>query len=201
MKYKKFLIILIAIISLFISFVFFRKSNYKKINTGNNITSKSLDENEKYILDINSYIATIELTVQSNKNTNKYLIKQEVNNDIYKQEVIEPDNIKGVQTIYEKGKLTVYNSKLNLNKIYEDYPYITENSIFLNDFIAKYKIAKQNNKFNIQETEDYIILTINNKNSIEKLYVQKNSGKPYQIIIQDDDKKNIVYILYKEINL
>lgn len=199
MKNKVKFIVFGTIIILLLIIIFFYKNYYKKIEMGNNITNKSLDEN--YILDINSFTATIELTVQSNKNTNKYLIKQEVKEGKYKQEVVEPENIKGIETLYENGKLTIYNSKLNLNKIYAYYPYITDNIIFLTDFIEKYKIAKKERKSNIQETEDNIILIIKNDNKVEELYVKKSNGEPYKIVVQDNSKKDIVYILYKEINL
>lgn len=197
---KKIKVVLLSgILVLIFCLLFFKKIYYKKNNIGNNINIKSLDEN--YILDINDFNATIELIVNSNKNTNKYVIKQEVKDNICKQEVIEPENIRGVKIIYDNGKLTVCNSKLSLSKIYENYPYIAENIIFLNDFIQEYKIAKQEKKSNIEENEEYVILTIENNKNIKKLYVQKNSRKPYKIVVQDNNKKDVFYILYKEINI
>ena len=47
------------------------KKDYKNINIGNNISNKTLDEVEDYILNISSYKAKLEVTINSNKNTNK----------------------------------------------------------------------------------------------------------------------------------
>lgn len=55
--------------------IIFSKS-YETINIGNNNLNKTLEEVEDYILNIKEYTATIEVTVNSNKNNNKYLIKQ-----------------------------------------------------------------------------------------------------------------------------
>ena len=77
------------------------KNNHK--NIGNNISNKTLEECEQYIFNINSYKATAEITVQSNKNINKYLVKQEVNSNESYQEIIEPENIKGVKIIYSNN--------------------------------------------------------------------------------------------------
>ena len=76
-KSKKFLIIVvgIAILLVIISIIFSKKS-YETINIGNNNLNKTLEEVEDYILNIKEYTATIEVTVNSNKNSNKYLIKQ-----------------------------------------------------------------------------------------------------------------------------
>lgn len=69
----------------------------KKIKIGNNIISQvEIDD----ILNISSYKATIEVEVKSNKNENKYVIKQEYfGENENTQEVIEPENIAGVRII------------------------------------------------------------------------------------------------------
>ena len=61
-------IIIVLVILIFSIFNFF---NYKKVQIGNNISDKTLQEIEEYILNISSYDAEIEVTVESNKNTNK----------------------------------------------------------------------------------------------------------------------------------
>ena len=76
-KSKKFLFIILAIaILLVIISIIFSKKSYETINIGNNNLNKTLEEVEDYILNIKEYTATIEVTVNSNKNSNKYLIKQ-----------------------------------------------------------------------------------------------------------------------------
>ena len=103
--------------------IFFIKSNYKLFKSGNNISIKSADDVKNYILGISSYEATYKLEINSNKNNNSYLIKEQYikENGIYKQEVLEPENIKGLKTIYDGSSLKIENSNINLSKIYENY--------------------------------------------------------------------------------
>ena len=68
---QKIIIITIIVIAIVIFISIFLKINYKKINTGNNILNKTLDEVQEYICNINSYEAIMEVTINSNKNTNK----------------------------------------------------------------------------------------------------------------------------------
>ena len=148
-KSKKFLIIVvgIAILLVIISIIFSKKS-YETINIGNNNLNKTLEEVEDYILNIKEYTATIEVTVNSNKNNNKYLIKQNHKEKNDEQEVLEPDTIKGVKLTYKDSSLIVENSNLNLEKIYNNYPYIESNILWLNSFIEEYRNSEQRNKRN-----------------------------------------------------
>ena len=206
LKSKKFLFILfiivaIAILLTIISIIFSKKS-YETMNIGNNNLNKTLEEVEDYILNIKSYTATIEVTVNSNKNSNKYLIKQSHQEENDEQEVIEPGNIKGVKITYKDSSLKVENSKLNLEKIYNNYPYIESNILWLNSFIEEYKNSTQKG---ISEKNEKIIMQIRRKNdkktAIEELILDKKTLKPTQLSIMDNNKNTIVYILYNEIEL
>ena len=64
-----------------------------------------------YILNISSYEAEIEVTVESNKNTNKYVVEQTYKKDgSAKQVVLEPSNISGIKII-KKGKKRIEKKK------------------------------------------------------------------------------------------
>lgn len=204
---KKPIIVLILILLLTIlTFYFFINKNNKlfnkNFNIGNNITNKSIQEIEEYILNISSYEAKLEATVQSNKNTNKYILKQKyINSKLEEQVVMEPSNIEGLTILYENGKLTVNNTKLNLQTVYDNYEEITQNNLWLNSFIEEYK---NNNNRSISEDSNYVIMTVNTANNYEKvetLYINKNTGNPEKMIIQDKNQKNMVYILYNEIRI
>ena len=130
MKKKIFFFIFLLFICIFI---FFIKNMVKFSNMGNTKDSQEIVNN---ILNISSYEATIEMNVQSNKNTNKYIIKQsyiDKNNNF--QEVLEPTNISGVKIEYKDNKLTLSNSKLNLVTIFENYKYLDENEMDICSFI------------------------------------------------------------------
>lgn len=196
-------VILIVIVTATV-FYFFYKNDYKTVKMGNNIT-KSAENIKEYILNISSYEAEISVEVHSNKNSNKYLIKQQyASPNIFKQEVLEPSNIEGLKTIYDGINLKIENTKLNLNEIYENYQYISENSLCLYTFIENYK---QSNSSKYIEEDNQIIMETKVENSTnkyieyKKLYIDKKTAKPTKLEIQDVNQNMLVYILYKEIKI
>ena len=77
LKNKKILIYVFMVIALFIIIflVVLKNNTAKKLKIGNNSTSQEILD---YILNISSYEATLEVDVKSNKNENKYIIKQKL---------------------------------------------------------------------------------------------------------------------------
>ena len=186
-----FLIILIILIAIGL-FIFFNNKGTKNFKIGNNTSSQEIVD---YILNINSYEAVIEVDVKSNKNENKYKIKQIYNgNDNNSQEVLEPSNIAGVKLIKEGNNLKLENSNLNLTNILQNYEYISDNVLDLSSFIEDYK-NNSNSKW--EEKNDKILMKTSNRT----LYINRENGKPEKLDIQDNDKKNAIYILYNEVNV
>lgn len=200
---KKIYILIIGIVVIGIGFFsIFKFLNYKNTKMGNNIVDKTLMEIEDYILNISSYDAEIEVAVESNKNTNKYIIKQKyASPNFASQEVVEPKNIEGLTIKFDGNNLEISNSKLSLNTIYENYNYIADNVLWLSDFIENYK----NNGGIINEKDGIIVMETkkdNNKYSVtEKLYIDRNANKITKLIIEDENKKNRIYITYNKIEI
>lgn len=202
---RKIWITIIAMIIISVGlFCFFIKNNYKTSKFGNT-SIKSAEDIKEYILNLTSYEAEIEVEVNSNKNKNYYKIKQTYQApNICKQEVIEPTSIEGLRTSYNGTNLTIENTKLNLNKIYENYPYVAENYLWLPSFCELYK---KDEKAILKEEGNEIVMqtkttTQNNKNEIiQTLYIDKNTAKPMKLTIEDRNQKKLVYILYKEIKI
>lgn len=187
---------------LIIFFINFSKKDYKNINIGNNNSNKTLEEVEDYILNIHSFKATLEITIKSNKNTNKYIVSQthSENEDI--QEVIEPENIKGVRLIHKGNSLKVENTSLKLEKIYDNYPYIESNSLWLNSFISEYKTSEARKI--LKQDENIIMQTEikgDSKIKHKQLFLDTKTLKPTKLSIQDNNKNEIIYILYNKIEL
>ena len=202
-KSKKFLFIILAIaILLVVISIIFSKKSYETINIGNNNLNKTLEEVEDYILNIKEYTATIEVTVNSNKNSNKYLIKQIHKEKNDEQEVLEPETIKGIKLTYKDSSLKVENSNLNLEKIYNNYPYIESNIFWLNSFIEEYRNSERRN---ITEKNEEIVMQIKRRDdkriAVKELFLDKKTLKPTKLSIMDNSKNVIVYILYNEIEL
>ena len=98
--------------------------------------------------------------------------------------------------------MKIENSNLNLKKIYNNYPYIESNILWLNSFIEEYRNSEQRN---ITEKNEEIVMQIKRKNdkkiAIEELILDKKTLKPTKLSIMDNSKNVIVYILYNEIEI
>ena len=205
---REIFIILIIVLILSIILFFFIKNNYKNKIFGNNMSNKNIEEIEEYILNISSYEAKIEVTVESNRNTNKYILEQLYQkNKISKQTILEPNNIAGLETKYENGTLTINNSKLNLTTVYENYNYLVENCLWLDSFIQDYIEGKNKNEAKIIQENDVITMETKTRNEnnryiySKKLTIDKKTGKPTKLLVQDMNQKNLIYILYTEITV
>lgn len=201
---RKIIVILILVTLLIAIIIFFTKKDYNQMKFGNNISNKTMEELKNYILNISSYEAEIEVTVNSNKNQNKYILKQAwIMPNIFTQEVIEPSNIKNLKIIYDGNNLKIENTNLNLSKIYEEYQFVAENTLCLNTFIENYKkdstsTCKIENEELILETK---VIGGNQYRQTHKLYVSTNTGLPIKMEIKDINKNISVYILYNEIKI
>jgi len=192
----------ILIVSAFFIFaiafiIIFSKNNYKTLKNGNNINNQTRDKVYDNILNISSYKATLEVTINSNKNSNKYVLKQSHNLDEDTQEVLEPENIRGIKTTYNNGILKIQSDNLDITKVYNDYKNIENNDLWLNSFIEDYKISKEK----IVEENEEKIISIKVNNRTKKLYLDKKTEKPTKLIVEDDNQKTVIYIIYNEIEI
>ena len=204
MKNKK-LVFFMSSIAIILLITFFIKINYNSSKKGNNIINKSADEIKEYILNIDSYQANIDIKIKSNRNENIYKVEQKYNKEcnVYKQKVIEPQNIAGVEFIYNGENLKVENTELNLSKIYEEYKYIESNELSLISFIEDFKEDK---KARCYEERKFVILETQVKNgnkyiSSKKLYINTEKGKLEKLEIKDITQDTKIYILYNEIEI
>ena len=202
MKNKKVaILIIIAIIIIFVSI--FLILYYKNGKAGNTIINKSEEEIVEYILNMKSYSAKLNITVETNKNKTEYVVVQSLENGKAKQEVIEPSNIAGVITEYDGNNLKIRNSKLDLETTFQNYQYIVKNRLWLDSFIEDYK--SQDNSSTLSSTSNEIILEVKTKespyNTYKKLCIDKKTAKPTKMIVQDINKKTLVYILYTEMKI
>jgi len=200
MKKKYYLILLFIIFIISVGFIFY-KNSIKNLKIGNNKNSQEIVD---YILNLSSYEAEVTVNITSNKNSNKYILKQKYQKDKeHIQEVIEPSNIAGVKIINDGKNLKIENSNLNLNEIIENYTNLENNNLDLSMFIDEYK---NSNESNYEEKDDEIIMKVkNDKENIyvkEKiLYINKKTYKPIKLEIKDNKQKERIYILYNEVEI
>lgn len=199
MKKKYWLILLIILIAIY--GIFFYKNRVKNSKTGNNKTSQEIVD---YILNISSYEVKVTVDVTSNKNSNKYILKQTYQSPNQSmQEVIEPSNIAGVKIENDGTNLKIENSQLSLSTILENYSYLGDNCLDLYSFIEDYK---QDEKATFEEKDTEIIMKASN--NIQNIYMQekilhinKNTHNPTQMEIKDNKQKTTIYILYNEVKV
>ena len=107
MRNKKLFFILILIILIFFLSIFISKNMTKNQKNGNNMNSQEIVD---HILNLSSYKTKINVQINSNKNQNKYVLRQEYNAENGSiQEVIEPENIAGVKIIKKDNNLKIEN--------------------------------------------------------------------------------------------
>ena len=142
------------------------------------------------------------MQVNSNKNTNKYIIKQEYNTENgCIQEVVEPSNIAGVKITRKDENLIIENTNLNLSKMFSNYKGLEDNSLDLCNFIQEYK-ANSASTFEQKDNEIIMTTTNNNKyNKIKVLYINKEHVVPTRLQIKDDNQNTTIIIEYNNIEL
>lgn len=195
---KKIFYIMILVVIILLGIIIY-KNVIKKSKNGNNMSSQEIVD---YILNKTTYTAKISVQVNSNKNTNKYILNQKFNSENESvQEVIEPSNIAGVKIIKKDGNLKIENTTLNLSKIFENYKGLGENCLDLNTFIDDYK---KNEKSNFEENDKEIIMKTksSNRNKYTEnkiLYINKEIKLPTKLIIEDNNQNMTINIQYNEI--
>ena len=189
-------IVVVAVITIFLIF------HYKNQKSGNNSINKSEEEIINDILNMKCYNAKMDITIETNKNKTEYVVTQKLEDGKAVQEVIKPENIAGVVTEYDGEKLVIKNNKLNLETTFQNYQYLVENRLWLDSFIEEYKDLNSHKQ---ESKENEIILEVqkndNPYNVIKKLYIDRNTGKPSKLTVQDINQKTLVYILYTEIDI
>ena len=198
-SYVLFIAILLVIALAIIFTLKNQKINNKTIKNGNNKNTKEI---ENYLLNIKGYKANLDVKIISNKNENNYKIFQEVNENEEYEKINEPKNIEGMEIIYSNSTLTIKNTNLNVEKIYNNYENLSNNNLFLTDFLKTYKNENKNKK--IFEKNECIYLVLNGSNIYEKekiLTINKENLTPTSLEIFDTNKKRRIYIYYSNIEM
>ncbi len=198
MNLKKLLFIFVLICIIIFSILYYIFSNL-----GNN---KSINQEEfvdNILNKFQEYEANVDILVLSNKTQNNYNMNQIVNKDSSKFIVNSPENIKNMTVEINNNILKITNTKINMEKVYENYGNVLNNNLFLNTFINDY----ENNDSKEYEKNDEIILEtkLNNNNDtyikFKELHLDKVTGLPKELIIKDNTKKTCISIKYNDIKI
>lgn len=198
MNFKKlmFVFVFICISIFFIIYYIFSSFGNNKFRNQNEIVDNILNK-------FNNYEANILVTITTNKNENNYEMFQEVSEKNSKTIIKSPENIKDMIIEINDNTLKITNTKINMEKIYEEYDGILNNDLFLNKFTKDC----ENNNFKFYEKNEKIILeTILNNNSstyikYKELYLDKKTNLPTELIMKDNTKKACIRIIYNDIKI
>ena len=198
MNSKKLMFVFVFIcISIFlIIYYIFSSFGNNKFRNQNEIVDNILNK-------FNNYEANILVTITTNKNENNYEMFQEVSEKNSKTIIKSPENIKDMIIEINDNTLKITNTKINMEKIYEEYDGILNNDLFLNKFTKDC----ENNNFKFYEKNEKIILeTILNNNSstyikYKELYLDKKTNLPTELIMKDNTKKACIRIIYNDIKI
>ena len=173
---------------------------YKNFLFGNNISkNRNSKQLEEMLSSMENYSAEIKVIVSSNKTQNEYVIKQEVCGEDSMQEILQGEGIEGVKIERKQKQLRVSNAKLELEKVYENYPDLLNNSLFLNSFVADYR--DETNEIKCQEKNGEMLLEVklnhaqNTYTQYKTLYVNVQTGKPTKLTIKSHLKNETICIL------
>ena len=192
---KKYWFILLIVLILILGGVFFYKNNVKNSKIGNNKNSQEIVDN---FLNLSSYEVQVTVNVTSNKNSNKYILKQTFNSpNISTQEVIEPSNIAGVRIENNGTNVKIENTNLKLSTLLENYNFeakhremqyeknITNITGYLNNPITIY-----NNYHTLLVNYNLLLEEINNYN----ISINQDTNTKYMFDFEKvQDKEAIIF--------
>jgi len=194
LKKNMFIFVLICITVFFVFYYIFCVLGNNKHRNQNEIVDDILNN-------IKKYEANISVTAKSNKNESYYTMKQEVEGNNSKLIINTPENIKDMTIEINNNVLKITNTRINMEKIYNDYEFVLNNNLFLNTFIEDYK--KSDSKAYEQNDEIILETKLNNNTYVKfkELHLDKITGNPKELIIKDNTQKTCIRIIYNDIKI
>lgn len=200
-KSRKYLYLIGIVLLIIILIIFISKNRVRNSKNGNNMNSQEIVD---CILNVKSYKAQVTVQVNSNKNNNKYILKQEYNTENgCIQEVVEPANIAGVKITSKDGNLIVENAGLDLSTMFTSYKGLGSNELDLSEFIQDYNSNTESN-FDENNSGNEIIMRTSGKTKFTKsktLYINREKIIPTKLVIKDDNQNTTIIIEYNDIEL
>ena len=195
---NKKIVFIFAIICIFVFLIFY----YIFLINGNNKIRNQNEFVEDILGDLKKYDANVDILIRSNKNENIYNMQQVVDEDYSKFIINSPENIKGLTIEINNRNLRVTNKNIEMEKIFENYNSVVNNSLFLNAFIKEF----ENNESTVYEENGEILIEIflKNENTYIKskvLYLDKENKMPKKLIIKDYAQNINTSIIYNDIKI
>ncbi|WZL72176.1 outer-membrane lipoprotein carrier protein LolA [Clostridiaceae bacterium 35-E11] len=157
---------------------------------------------QKQLNKMESYQCQVEITSIGNKGSQKYVMKQWFKKpNMYKLEVVYPENLKGKMTIFDGKKAWIYHPVIEQTWLIKDFVNAEEQNMFLGYFV---KNCLNSEEVHISretiENEEYLVITTNIPGnhayfSKERVWLHIDSRKPF--MMQTFDRQDQLRIKVK----
>jgi len=166
--------------------------------------AKKPEDVQKLLMKLKSYKSDVIFAVSNNKSTNVYKAKHLYKfPDMYRIEILEPNELKGQTTIYNGDKAYIYHPQLETYLLTQNFNNSMEYSSFVGSFIEHFK----NNggaRFNMENFGDkqcYVLeIPIKGENPyrvMEKIWIDAEELLPVKVEILDKNNNISVQVLYE----
>ncbi|WHH58095.1 hypothetical protein [Petroclostridium sp. X23] len=160
---------------------------------------------EKY-KDIESYKCEMFMNITSNRTVRQYRLKQYYKApDNYKVEMLEPEEVKGLVTVYSSGNVTTLHPEIKGKFTLLNFNPIGESYVFLPDFFeAYYKSEKTSVTASGEKEGRYTLLKADIPGSSiyrfsQSLWIENKLLLPHRMEIYDINNKPVISIRFIDI--
>lgn len=163
---------------------------------------------QEFIMKLKSYQCDVIYAVTNNKSTNVYRAKHYYKApDKYRIEIVEPGELKGQATIYNKDKAYIYHPQINIYLTTENFINSMERSSFVGAFVEYFK-NKGGARFKLEPLNNvqcYVLQipldTDNRYRVVEKIWINAENALPVKAEILDKDNNVNAQVLYENFKL
>lgn len=171
-------------------------------------TAKKPEDIQKFIMKLRAYKCDVIYAVTNNKSTNVYRARHFYKApDKYRIEIIEPDELKGQTTIYNKDKAYIYHTQINTYMVTENFNATMEYSTFVGAFVEYFK-SNGGARYKLESLDDikcYVIEVPIDNPSIyrakEKIWINAENAIPIKAELLDKDNKVNAQVLYENFEI
>lgn len=171
-------------------------------------TVKKPENVQKFLMKLKSYKCDVVYAVTNNKSTNVYRAQHLYKApDRYRIEMVEPAELKGQITIYNKDKAYIYYPQINNYFTTENFTNSMEYDFFVGAFVEHFKNigGARFSLENLSGKQCYVLQipldTDNRYRVVEKIWIDAEKALPIKAEILDKDNNVSAQVLYENFEL
>lgn len=157
---------------------------------------------------VNSYQCQVKMVVAGNKTTKEYVMNQYYKSpDRYKMVILEPEEIKGLTTVYVHNEVTTFQPEIQGKFTLLNYTPIDKSYIFLPDFFKTFYQSEQASvTATSQQKNRYTVLKADIPgNNIYRysqgIWIENDTLLPYKIEVYDIKQRPVIRVIFEEVQI